>query len=161
MTIQSSNKLITHFEEIETAILNGGWSRSWNGIDFQWKSLALKHGGKQKRKGTYGNIHYFYRDDELTREQAIVEISKPVALRQAIIDATTTIECSMCGLVLVGKDASEPYTSIAYDYDRGVMIRKRQWGLVFMRMNDNNEPITLNLCPNCMQRIANGEFREG
>lgn len=165
MTTLTSESIEQHFQKIEHSILydkdfyyGRKSSDSWMGICFEWKPQALKRGGKLKRNKAYGNIHYYYNGDELTREQAIAEVAKPVALRQALIEASTSIECSMCGLVVVGKNAMNPYTS--YGFDNHGVFTKKPWGLVFWKMRDNNEPICLNFCPNCLQRIANGEFRE-
>lgn len=133
-------------------------SLEWNGILFEWKPQALKNGGKLKRNKVYGNIHYSYNGQELTRQEAIDECSKPAVLRQALIEASTSIECSMCGLVAVGIDAMNPYQS--HLFYNGKMYTKKMWGLLFFRLREDNEPIYLNLCPDCMQRIANGEFRD-
>jgi hypothetical protein len=65
----------------------------------------------------------------------------------------------MCGLVVVGIDAMNPYQSTIFW--NGEMYKRKAWGVLFFRLNDNNEPIMLNLCPDCMQRITNGEFRNG
>ena len=167
MTTQAQDSIEAHFQEIEQRMLLGNISSHyWSNIEFRWMPLTLKRGGTKKRKGSYGDIQYSIEVANrqykvVTREEALAEARKPHDLRRALIEANTMLECSMCGLVVVGDDAIDPYTSIAYDYKRGAMVHRRQWGLVFMRMNENDEPIMLNLCPNCMQRIANGEFREG
>ena len=160
MTTQATNNIITHFKDIELSILAGYCNRTWNGIDFKWVATPLKRGGTLKRKKVYGIIKYSYLGQDMTREEALAEASKPYSLRQALIEATTSIECNMCGLTLVGKDALDPFTSISFDRDTGYVYRKKQWGLVFWKMKENNEPLTLNICPACLQRIANGEFRE-
>jgi hypothetical protein len=158
------------FKEIENKILDINHystesyyskivSKSWNGILFEWKAQPLKNGGKLKRNRVYGNIHYSYNNQELTRQEAIEECLKPASLRQALIEAQTSIECSMCGLAVVGIDAMNPYQSTIFW--NGEMYKRKAWGVLFFRLNDNNEPITLKLCPDCMQRIANGEFRNG
>ena len=165
MVTLTSEDIALHFSDIENEILyhinpyfGRTSSKEWMGILFEWKPLALKNGGKLKRNKTYGNIHYSYLGNELTREEAMQEVSKPPSLRQALIEAGTSIECSVCGLVVVGRDAMNPYQS--WDINRNGVVNKRSWGLIFWRMRDNNEPMYLNFCPNCLQRIANGEFRE-
>jgi hypothetical protein len=166
MTIQASNNIIAHFEKIEQEIINGNPCISyWNGVQFRWLPLSMKNGGTLKRKNNYGNIQYLVevadrKYEVVSRDVALTEAQKPHDLRQALIEANTMLECSMCGLIVVGEDAIEPYTSITYSYKRHEVIRKKQWGLVFWKMKENNEPLTLNICPACLQRIANGEFRE-
>ena len=166
MVTSNIEAIENRFEDIEHRIIyeNNPYSgrmssMSWNGIDFQWKSQALKNGGTVKRNHQYGNIHYSYLEQELTRAEAIQEASKPASLRNALVEAGTMIECSVCGLVVVGKDAMNPYQSTTFQ--NGNVYSKKPWGLIFWRMRDNNEPMYLNFCPNCLQRIANGEFRDG
>jgi hypothetical protein len=165
MTTLTTNDIEQKFADIEHCLIFGGdvcnkvSHLSWNGIVFIWQPQAHKNGGTIKRYKAYGNIHYYYCDKELTRQEAIIEVSKPPALRQAMIEANTIIECSMCGLVAVGKDALNPYQTSTFIGNQ--LFNKRAWGVMFYRMdNDNNkEPIMLSICPHCMDSIYNGKFK--
>lgn len=163
----TTNPIEQRFTEIEQTLLSDNpspyypiTSKEWRGIFFYWKANPKKRGGNLRRKGIWGNIHYSYYDKELTRDEAISEVCKPMELRQALIEAQTVIECSMCGKVVVGKEAMNPYQSVRFE--GGNVIQQKQWGLMFYRMNPDrlNEPETLNICPDCMDKIAKGKFRK-
>lgn len=67
---------------------------SWMGITVSWERLAKRDGGIEKRYGSYGKHIYEYRGEELSLEEAITEIMKPVLLRQALIEAEEIIKNS-------------------------------------------------------------------
>ena len=166
MATLTAESINNHFLSIEHRIIFGNptfgkiTNVAWRGITFIWEPQAQKNGGNIKRGHAYGNIHYFYGEDELTRDRAIREVAKPPALRQALIEANTMIECSMCGLVVVGAEAMNPYLSFAGVTTNGEILHKKSWGIVFWKMDDNGKPIYFSFCPNCLQRVANGEFRD-
>lgn len=172
MTTLTVESIQNHFQSIEHQIIYGDpylgmithhgmiTSATWMGIEFIWEPKARKNGGTIKRGHAYGNIHYFYNGQELTRDEAKQEVAKPPALRQALIEANTMIECSMCGLLIVGKEAMNPYQSFAGITRDGKALHKKRWGIVFWKRGDNDEPIYLSFCPDCLQRVANGEFRD-
>jgi hypothetical protein len=160
MTYTSINDHHTTLEQVEQRILSGeSYGIEWNGIEISWRTLPLKRGGLIKRNKVYGKLIYEYRDSQLTRDEVLKEIAKPPALRQALIEAETFIECSMCGKVSAGKDAIDPYRTMSFT-TQGI-YEKRAWGLMFYRMNDDkiNEPILLNICPDCMDDIYNGQYK--
>src|SRR3990167_6943171 len=149
-----SNPIETKFTLIEQGLLNPSeptyyaiTSADLSGITIRWVAKPLKNGGSLKRKGVYGYISYCYRGIELTRDEAIKEYCKPPELRQALIEAEAAIECSVCGNVVVGKEAIDPYRSVSY-YSGERVERKPSWGLMFYRMNPDrvNESITLSVC---------------
>jgi len=152
-----SNPIETKFTLIEQGLLNPSeptyyaiTSANLSGITIRWVAKPLKNGGSLKRKGVYGYISYCYRGIELTRDEAIKEYCKPPELRQALIEAEAAIECSVCGLVVAGREAIDPYRN------------ERPWGLMFYRMNPDRvhaELITLSVCPDCMDAIYKGRFR--
>jgi hypothetical protein len=156
-----------HFKQIEKTLMTrdsfNGWHNNitWMGITLEWKSTPLYKGGNLKRGNVYGKIYYSYLNDYLDRETAILEVLKPKALRQALIEASTSIECSMCGKVVVGKDAIDPYRDI--DFSNGRCTEKKAWGLIYYGMQDygiKQEPRYLNFCPDCLSSIANGDYKE-
>lgn len=65
---------------------------SWMGITVSWQRLAKRDGGLIIRYGSYGRFIYEYRGEELSLEEAIIEIMKPVPLRQALIEAEEIIK---------------------------------------------------------------------
>lgn len=67
---------------------------SWMGITVSWQRLAKRDGGVEKRYGSYGKHIYEYRGKELSLEEAIIEIMKPVPIRQALIEAEEIIKRS-------------------------------------------------------------------
>ncbi len=120
---------------------------TWMGIDVSWQRLAKRDGGITKRNGVYGRYIYTYRNQEITFDEAVDEIMKPRALREALIEATTLIECSMCGKVVVGQEAMNPY------------LQEKPWGYVYWRVI-KNKPVYLNLCPDCLQAVRDGQYRQ-
>lgn len=67
---------------------------SWLGITVSWQRLAKRDGGIEKRSGSYGKYVYEYRGEELSLEEAVTEIMKPLPLRQALVDAEEIIKRS-------------------------------------------------------------------
>lgn len=64
---------------------------SWMGVSVSWERLAKRDGGIEKRSGSYGKYIYEYRGEELSLEEAINEIMKPVPLRRALEEAEEVI----------------------------------------------------------------------
>ena len=154
LTKELAEQQLSHIEQ--SILLGKSSAVTWTGITVEWHSRPLKDGGTLKRKSAYGEFLYSYRDEKLSRSQVISEVLKPLSLRRALIEAEASIECHVCGLIVVGKEAMNPYHS--WMLYHGQMVNKPQWGLTFYKMN-GNESICLNICPRCMERIYNGEYK--
>jgi hypothetical protein len=153
----------------ERAILIGDcYGRStnvgWMGIEFMWQPLPLSKGGKLKRNGIYGNILYSYRDKNISRDDVISEVMKPASLRQALVEAESVIECSMCGKIAVGQEAIEAHSSYVYEFTDGSPIMVMRWPRPcwssFFYHWINDECIHLELCPICKDNIYKGKYRK-
>lgn len=170
--------VIKEFDKIEAGLLvpypQGFTAMIWMGIEFSWKRGTLKSGCTLKRGKAYGKFKYVdtvnsnYKPDdlnshgrELTREEAMEECLKPFPLRVANNDMSIITECAGCGEIRVGRENE-----------------KDKWGHLFwskyvgesvfkdVRSNSTfslpkHEFITLFMCPECIQRIINGELKVG
>lgn len=134
----------------------------WMGISFTWSPLAKSRGGTLKRNKSWGNIIYSYRDKKLTREEAIAEVTKPPALRQALIESEAVIECYMCGKIVVGEDALTAHDHYIYQHLPAITIRyeNRVWASFYYRKGQDGKSIYLTLCPACMDNIFKAEYCE-
>lgn len=159
--IDSKFKVIEQSLLIKDPYFGWGGTAIIMGIEIKWIPLPKSKGGNSKRGKTWGKITYSYLGDPLSRDGAISEALKPIGLRRALVEAAASIECSMCGKIVVGKDAIDPYRSTRFI--QGQMHECKPWGLIFYGMKDyglKQEPYYLNFCPQCLEDIANGEYKQ-
>ncbi len=150
------------FVRLQQMMLERGTSGvGWMGIDVAWERLAKRDGGTVKRNGSYGRFTYEYRGEPLTLEQAILEVLKPHSLRQALIEAEAVEECTMCGHVVVGREAMEAFYKAnivekgGVYYDLGVSPR---WASLTQTVSREYRRFVF--CPQCLARIARGDYRK-
>lgn len=108
-------------KNMEDDLLRVGGSTSWwwMGIALRWVCGNKSQGFGMKRGNSYGVIKYFNtlgnfneEEKEITRDEAISEISKPWELRRAIQDAGNITKCHICGKTAFGFDEIENWHHI-------------------------------------------------
>lgn len=116
ITIEQAKLKISQFEK-ELTTIGGSTSIYWMGVEFTWTPLPLSKGGKLKRGTAYGVISYSCGDTPIvTMSDVITEITKPAGLKQALQEATAMVECTMCGKIIIGKDALNAFKTTLDEY---------------------------------------------
>ena len=103
--------------EKDLTTIGGSTSIYWRGVEFTWEALPLSKGGNLKRGNTYGIIDY--RCDGIplvTKVDVINEVIKSPELKQALKEATTFIQCTMCGKIIVGNEAINAFDDYTTEY---------------------------------------------
>jgi hypothetical protein len=116
MTEEEAKLKIDKIEKDLTTV-GGSTGVYWCGVEFEWEALPLSKGGKLKRGSTYGVINYICEGVPLvTKVDVIKEVLKPPELKQALKEAMTFVQCTMCGKIIVGKEAMEAFEDYLSEY---------------------------------------------
>ena len=144
----------------EVCTVGGASSVLWLGIVVMFEINLKSKGGDSKRGNTWGNIKYYdwitrsennnWRGNELTREQAINEILKPMELRKAVVNAFKFRTCSLCGLIEVGNDDF----SYRSEWERVSKIFYKKGNIGKYPFQEEVSRIKLDFCPECLIAIA-------